>query len=140
MSRRFHSTSHMKGGFNIDESKLSPNANYWKMCARGSYDALVKMIGEDKAKELSNNVLYNTEKNWKEKWSEIEGLILLTEKENDGTMDNLPKKSLPLKAWWVAVCGGQSEGRVGGCGKSFSMVTVKHVDGFMKCPHCGHLN
>lgn len=140
MGRRFHGVSHMKGGFDIDESKLSPNANYWKIYAKGSYKELKKLVGEEKAKLLYGSVLYNTDKTWKEKWSQIEDLLTLTEKEINDKMDKLPKKSLPMKAWWVGICGGQLEGRIRGCGKPFSMLEVKPVDGFMKCPHCGNLN
>lgn len=37
----------------------------------------------------------------------------------------------------VAWCGGTKRR---GCGNTFNLYTVKYVDGFAVCPHCGRLN
>lgn len=132
MGRKFHGVAHFKGGFD----KLSPFD--WKMFALGAHKSLVKLLGEEQADEVSENVLYNTEKTWKERYLLLEEV--LTKKEKGGKLNADSKKSLPVKAWWVANCGGQPEGRISGCGKPFNMIGVEYKKGFMKCPHCGCLN
>ena len=49
------------------------------------------------------------------------------------------KSSLPIKAWYVAKCGGEKG--YNGCGKYFNMLVAKSdSDGYMICPHCGWRN
>ena len=37
----------------------------------------------------------------------------------------------------IAWCGGSKRR---GCGKTFNLYTVKYVDGYAICPHCGKFN
>ena len=43
MSKHFHGQAHFKGGFDIDESTLNDDANYWRSGAEGARDALAKL-------------------------------------------------------------------------------------------------
>ncbi len=66
MGKRFHGQSHMKGGFNIEESTLSDNANYWTMIARGIKEKLEEA-------GIANKRIFNSRKlTWKEKCIRLE--------------------------------------------------------------------
>jgi len=65
---KFHGTSHLKAGFDIDEDSLDPNANYWKGCTKGLY------------KRLGLNLL-SSKLTWKEKYLKLEELLKLLDTE-----------------------------------------------------------
>jgi len=68
---KFHGTSHMKGGFDIDENTLDPNANYWKAGAKWAYEKITEYF-------------LNSEVQWKDKCRMLERFveILKLEKHN----------------------------------------------------------
>ena len=77
--RHFHGTRHVKGGFDIDESTLHPNAAYWRACARGEYRRVVIAIGEEKA----NHVVPERAEGqtWKDVYESVKLIADLAEKQ-----------------------------------------------------------
>ncbi len=64
--KKFHNISHLKGGIDLNEDDILPNANYWKGCALAEYRKLRDLIGEEKA---SRTRFWKAKKyNWKEKY------------------------------------------------------------------------
>jgi len=81
MGRRFHGQAHWRGGFDIDESTLSPNANYWRDTALGQYNRLRRLLGEEKANHMTDSI----EGTWLEIFKAIEVLADLADKQVNGS-------------------------------------------------------
>ncbi len=94
MSKHFHGTAHFKAGFDIDESTLHPNANYWRRHALGQQNRLARLVGEDKATHLTNPV----EGTWKEIYESIQLIADLAEKQvqRSGWIDDTFEGYKPL--------------------------------------------
>ena len=78
-SHHFYGSNRSRGGIEVDESTLDPNANYWLGLARGAYAKLVKAVGEEKA----NHVAPEREdgQTWKDVYEAYKLLADLAEKQ-----------------------------------------------------------
>lgn len=62
---KYHAQRHIKGGFDIDESKLDPDANHWARGARGAYNHLVRVVGFETAETMVVD-FWNENSTWKD--------------------------------------------------------------------------
>lgn len=85
--RHFHGQRHIRGGFDIDEDSLSPNANYWKYGANAALIRLQNVIGESEALRQVKNI----EASWKDICKSIELLADLAERQSE-TQEYLDQK------------------------------------------------
>lgn len=72
--KHFHGQSHMGGGFDIDESTLHPDANYWQSAARGAWKRLEKLTDVETAAQLVKR-FWNDNYTWKDICLHTEAII-----------------------------------------------------------------
>lgn len=73
-SKHFYGQSRLKGGINIDESKLDPDDGYFFGFARGTLLQLDKIVGASSADELVSE-FWNENHTWKEILEGVENVI-----------------------------------------------------------------
>lgn len=67
--RCFYGSRHGRGGIEVDENTMSPNAAYWRGCARGAFQRLERAIGTEKAVKVAPN------REPGQTWRDVYGLV-----------------------------------------------------------------
>lgn len=83
--KHFHGQLRLKGGFDIDESTLHPNARYWSNGAADAKNTLAEIVGNEKADELVAE-FWNNNHTWEE-------ICKATEKVLESARQNKAKES-----------------------------------------------
>lgn len=73
-SHHFYGVSAGKGGIDIDESTLDPDANYWRMGAEGAKLAIEKLLGEDETLTRLSP-LWNSSRTWRDICKDTESVL-----------------------------------------------------------------
>ena len=63
----------IRGGIDVDEATLHPNANYWRGCADGELIKLQNLIGDEMGLDMVSEIVGT----WKEVYEQIRDVVIL---------------------------------------------------------------